>query len=59
VPRLVDGVKCVIVDERLRSIELRAWEFVLHFARDNELRTREVGGHEAQAVHPASMIGGT
>jgi hypothetical protein len=59
VPRLVDGIKCVIVDERLRSVELRAWEFALHFARDNELRTREVGGHEAQDARPAPLAVGT
>jgi hypothetical protein len=41
-PQLVDGVKCVIVDPRIRAIEPMAWDFVLHFARDNELRTVEV-----------------
>ena len=41
-PRLVDGVKCVIVDPRIKDIEPMAWDFVLHFARDNDLRTVEV-----------------
>ena len=36
-PTLVGGVKCVIVDERLRDIEPMAWEFALSFARDNGL----------------------
>jgi uncharacterized protein DUF3579 len=37
VPRVIDGVKCVIVDEALRGIEPMAWDFVMHFARDNNL----------------------
>lgn len=41
VPRVVDGVKCVIVNEALRGIEPMAWDFVMNFARDNELRVIE------------------
>ncbi len=37
VPRLISGVKNVIVDERLREIEPMAWDFVMNFARDNAL----------------------
>ena len=36
-PRVIDGVKCVIVSEELRALEPMAWDFVLNFARDNEL----------------------
>ena len=42
VPRVVDGVKCVIVNEALRGIEPMALDFVMNFARDNHLRTSEV-----------------
>jgi hypothetical protein len=38
VPRTIDGVKCVIVNEALRAIEPMAWDFVMHFARDNNLQ---------------------
>ena len=31
------GVRCVVVDERLREIEPMALTFVLNFARDNDL----------------------
>src|SRR3954471_10879464 len=41
VPRLIDGVKNVIVDERLRELEPMAWDFVMNFARDNSLRVVE------------------
>ncbi len=37
VPRFVDGVKGVLVDEELREMEPMAWDFVMNFARDNEL----------------------
>ena len=48
VPRVVDGIKCVIVSEALRDIEPMAWDFVMNFARDNELRLVEI-----QPVPPA------
>jgi hypothetical protein len=38
VPRTIDGVKCVIVSEALRDVELMAWDFVTNFARDNRLQ---------------------
>jgi hypothetical protein len=41
VPRVIDGVKCVIVNERLRDIEPMAWDFVMNFARDNQLQVVE------------------
>ena len=37
VPRLIDNVKNVIVDERLKALEPMAWDFVMNFARDNDL----------------------
>jgi hypothetical protein len=42
VPRVIDGVKCVLVSEALRDVEPMAWDFVMHFARDNGLRTRDL-----------------
>ena len=41
VPRVVDGVKCVIVNEALKSLEPMAWDFVMNFARDNRLTVVE------------------
>ena len=40
-PSVIDGVKCVIVNEALKDIEPMAWDFVMHFARDNDLRVVE------------------
>jgi hypothetical protein len=41
VPRVVGGVKCVVVDEALRGLEPMAWDFVMNFARDNGLTVVE------------------
>ena len=43
VPRLINGVKCVIVNEALKGIEPMAWDFVMNFARDNRLVLSEAG----------------
>ena len=41
VPRVIDGVRSVLVDEALRGIEPMAWDFVMNFARDNDLMVVE------------------
>ena len=41
VPRQINGIKCVIVSEKLRDLEPKAWDFVMHFARDNQLQVTE------------------
>jgi hypothetical protein len=41
VPRVIGGVKYVIVNEALRDIEPMAWDFVMNFARDNDLQVSE------------------
>jgi len=41
VPRVINGVKCVIVNEALKGIEPMAWDFVMNFARDNHLQVGE------------------
>jgi hypothetical protein len=37
VPRFLAGVKGVIVSAKLREMEPMAWDFVMNFARDNDL----------------------
>lgn len=41
VPVVIDGIRCVVVDHRLRELEPLAWKFVCGFADDNHLRTSE------------------
>ena len=41
VPQVINGVKSVIVNERLREVEPMAWDFVMNFARDNKLQFAE------------------
>jgi hypothetical protein len=38
VPTVIDGIKCVVIHEDLRQAEPMAWDFVMGFARDNELQ---------------------
>lgn len=40
-PVMSGGIKCVVVDERLREIEVMAFDFVMNFARDNCLQLVE------------------
>lgn len=40
-PLTIGGVKCVVLDERLKEIEPMAFSFVLGFARDNDLPVYE------------------
>ncbi|BET25378.1 uncharacterized protein DUF3579 [Limnobacter thiooxidans] len=37
-PIVMNSVKCVVIDERLRDVEPMAMTFVLNFARDNDLQ---------------------
>ena len=41
IPTVIDGVKCVIVNRALRDHEPMAWDFVLNFAKDNDLQVSE------------------
>ncbi len=40
-PIVIGKVKCVLVDERLRDVERKAFDFVMSFARDNDLPVTE------------------
>lgn len=41
VPTVVNGIKCVVVNAQLRDIDPMAWDFVINFAKDNQLQTVE------------------
>ena len=40
-PITANGIRCVVVDVRLEEVEPMAYRFLLSFAKDNELRTRD------------------
>ena len=40
-PTVIDGVKAVVVNSELRNLEPMAWDFVLNFAKDNDLQVAE------------------
>lgn len=51
-PTMIGGVRCVVVDPRLRALEARAWDFVVGFARDNDLVTIDASTLVAPPVVP-------
>ncbi|WP_118179625.1 DUF3579 domain-containing protein [Paraburkholderia phosphatilytica] len=40
-PTLIGNMRCVILDSRLRDIEPMAFDFVMNFAKDNDLVVSE------------------
>ena len=40
-PVVMDGVRGIVVDLRLRDLEPLAYKFVVDFAKDNQLKTEE------------------
>ena len=41
IPTLIDGTKAVVVNRELRDHDVMAWDFVINFARDNDLQVTE------------------
>jgi Protein of unknown function (DUF3579) len=52
-PVTVAGVRCVVVDMRLEEHEPMAYRFLLSFAKDNELKTRD--GRDANRTELAKV----
>jgi len=48
-PLTVNGVKSVSIDKKLRDVDARAYEFLLGFARDNELQVLDSANPSAGA----------
>jgi hypothetical protein len=41
IPQTFDGVKCVVVHTDIREFEPMAWDFLMNFAKDNNLQVSE------------------
>ena len=41
IPQVINGIKCVVVHRDLRDFDVMAWDFVMNFARDNDLQVVE------------------
>ena len=54
-PIVADGIKCVVIDARLRTSRPDAFEFLIGFARDNDLLLRN-GREEPRADTPSEHI---
>ena len=58
-PVTADGVRCVVVDVRLEEVEPMAYRFLLSFAKDNELRTRDGRVAERTKLAQLQRVGDT
>jgi hypothetical protein len=41
IPQTLDSIKCVVVHTELREYEPMAWDFLMNFAKDNNLKVSE------------------
>jgi hypothetical protein len=41
IPQTLGGIKCVVVNTDLRGYEPMAWDFLMSFAKDNDLQVSE------------------
>ena len=53
-PVTAAGVRCVVVDRRLEALEPMAYRFLLGFAKDNQLQTRD--GRVAERTELARVL---
>jgi hypothetical protein len=38
---VINGVKCVVLNTALQDYDMMAWDFVMNFAKDNDLQVVE------------------
>ena len=48
-PVTIEGVRCVVVDKKLQEIEPMAYNFLLSFARDNDLQIVDAAKESSEA----------
>jgi Protein of unknown function (DUF3579) len=58
-PITANGVRCVVVDVRLETIEPMAYRFLLSFAKDNELQVRDGRVSERTKLAEMQRVGDT
>ena len=58
-PITANGVRCVVVDVRLETIEPMAYRFLLSFAKDNELQVRDGRVSERTKLAELQRVGDT
>ena len=58
-PVTAAGIRCVVVDVRLEEAEPMAYRFLLSFAKDNDLKTRDGRVAERSELARVQRIGDT
>ena len=51
-PVVAEGLSCVVIDRKLETLDPGAFQFLMDFARDNELLTRSGRNPEASGADP-------
>ena len=41
-PTTIHNIRCVIVDSAMKDFNVMAWDFVMNFAKDNQLKVTSV-----------------
>jgi hypothetical protein len=57
-PTIIGNMKCVILDSRLKDVEPMAFNFVMNFAKDNDLVVTEACELTLDHAHAAHQGGG-
>jgi len=55
VPGVFGDIKCVVVKSEIRSLEPMAWDFVMNFAKDNQLKVIELTDQELQNLQNSNV----
>ena len=49
-PRVVNGVRCLAVDLKLKDVNPEGYEQLMHFAQENQLSVRDAEGNSISAA---------
>ncbi len=55
-PLVMDGVRCVAVDKQLEKVDPRVFQFLMSFAKDNDLRIVDCR-QLIDEVYPSQFLG--
>lgn len=54
IPCTLDGVRCVVIDHRLRDLAPLAWKFAYDFAQSNQLQTTDIQEAPSESSSPTT-----
>jgi hypothetical protein len=51
-PTTINNTRCVIVDSAMKDFNVMAWDFVMNFAKDNQLKVKTLSELQAEFKQP-------